>query len=93
MTTEVNQKDSDGAASVAMHAKAVESWSRQGVLCADDKHVLAAEDATELGVNLSGMAGLIGAGPQRLHQLLCVTLVLLEQRNPKLKWVQIVLGR
>lgn len=93
MAAEVGKESAGGRGSEALHEAAVGSWTKHGVLCAEDKHVLGANSAIELGVNLDGTAGLIGAGPVRVHQLLAVTLVLLTQKNPKLKWVQIVLGR
>lgn len=93
MAGEVGPKSSAGEGSVALHQEAVGIWTREGVLCAEDKHVLASQEAVELGVALNGKEGLVGGGPQRFHQLLAVTLLLLGERNPKVKWVQIVLGR
>ena len=93
MAGEVSKGGTQGEGSVALHNVAVGAWTEMGVLCASDKHVLGTQSAIELGVNLNGEAGLVGAGPERLHQLLAVTLVLLGHRNPKPKWVQIVLGR
>ena len=93
MAAEVDKKGSTGEGSVRLHHQAVGVWTEAGVLCAEDKHVLAAQDGVELGVNLNGTAGLVGAGPERLHQLLAVTVVLLQLTTPKPKWVQIVLGR
>ena len=69
------------------------AWTQHGVLRAEDKHVLATQDGIELGVNLNGTAGLVGAGPERIHQLLMMTVVLLQLHCPKPKWVQIILGR
>ena len=51
------------------------------------------EEAIELGVALNGKEGLVGGGHLRFHQLLVVTLLLLGQTCPKVKWVKIVLGR
>ena len=93
MAGEVGPKSSAGEGSVALHQEAVGIWTREGVLCAEDEHVLASQEAVELGVALNGKEGLVGGGPQRFHQLLAVTLLLLGERNPKVKWVQIVLGR
>ena len=83
----------EGDQSQQLHAQAVEAWDAAGVLCAADKHVMGATDAVELGVNINGDEGLIGGSPQRFHKLLCVTMILLQQRLPKVKWVQMVLGR
>ena len=47
--------------------------------------LLASQEAVELGVALNGKEGLVGGGPQRFHQLLAVTLLLLGERNPKVK--------
>ena len=93
MAGEVGPKQSSGSSSIALHEEAVEIWNKEGVLCAPDKHVYASNNAIELGVALNGTEGLVGGGPTRFHQLLIVTLMLLGQRNPKVKWVQIVLGR
>ena len=93
MAAEVGPNGGVGARSIALHQRAVDAWGQEGVLCAEDKHVYAAESAVELGVNLNGKDGLLGASPTRLHQLMVVTLRLLELNNPKVRWVQIVLGR
>ena len=93
MSGEVDKKGSTGSGSIELHTKAVGAWTAEGVLCAPDKHVLAAQDAVELGVNINGDAGLVGVSATRLHQLLVVTIILMQCRNPKPKWVQIVLGR
>jgi len=93
MAGEVSLKGLPDSASGELHRDAVAAWTQEGVLCAEDKHVLSAQDATELGVHLNGEQGLVGAGPQRLHRLLVATLMLLGERLPKVKWVQIVLGR
>lgn len=93
MAAEVGPKSGSGNRSVNMHGDAVEAWTGEGVLCAPDKHVLASQDAIELGVNLNGQEGLVGGGPNRFQQLLVVTLMLLGENCPKVKWVQMVLGR
>jgi len=93
MAGEVSLKGLPDSASGDLHREAVRAWTREGVLCAEDKHVLSAQDATELGVHLNGEHGLVGAGPQRIHKLLVATLMLLGERLPKTKWVQIILGR
>ena len=93
MAAEIGPKEGDGDRSKAMHAEAVGIWGDRGVLCADDKHIYASQEAIELGVALNGKEGLVGGGPQRFHHLLVVTLLLLGEQRPKVKWVQIVLGR
>eukprot|EP00435_Cladocopium_sp_Y103_P016708 s1499_g4.t1 len=93
MAGEVAPKGKAIGISQQLHEHAVSSWASHGVLCAEDKHVLGHQDATELGVNIQGDLGLLGGGPQRLHKLLCATLILLGHNLPKVKWVQIILGR
>ena len=44
-----------------LHEEVVESWNEHGVLCAEDKHILAATDAVELGINIQGDVGLVGS--------------------------------
>ena len=93
MTAELVPPHEAGGKSLELHQEVVGSWTRHGVLCAEDKHVLAAPSAIELGVDLNGREGLVGCGPERLHKLLVATLLLLGHKQPKAKWVQVVLGR
>eukprot|EP00435_Cladocopium_sp_Y103_P061038 s161_g22.t1 len=93
MAAEIGPRSGDGSRSKELHREAVDIWTREGVLCAPDKHVYASQSATELGVTLSGVHSLVGGGPTRFHQLMVVTLMLLAEKCPKVKWVQIVLGR
>ena len=83
MAAEVLREDDEGGLSEKLHAAAVQSWTEHGVLCADDKHVLASEHAIELGVQLDSETGLVGGSPERFHKLMAVTVMLL----------QVVLGR
>ena len=93
MAGEVMMKGNSSGFSEQMHGEVCTSWASHGVLCAEDKHILASQDATELGVNIQGKLGLVGGGPLRLHKLLCATLILIGHKLPKVKWVQIILGR
>eukprot|EP00435_Cladocopium_sp_Y103_P072813 s379_g41.t1 len=93
MAADVGPKQTSGQSSVALHQEAVGVWTEHGILCAEDKHVLGSQDAIELGVALNGKEGLVGGGPVRFHQLLVITLLLLGEKCPKVRWVQIVLGR
>ena len=75
-------KDNNWKGSQARHGEAVQAWTQAGVLCAEDKHVLGAQQAIELGVVLDGKSGLMGGSGPRLHQLLAMTLVLLGHKAP-----------
>ena len=93
MAAEVGPVESSREKSMALHREAVGIWNEEGVLCAEDKHVHASQEAIELGVALNGKESLVGGGPVRFHHLLVVTLLLLGEKCPKVKCVQIVLGR
>ena len=93
MAAEISKMGEEATLSQRLHSTAVESWTEHGVLCAQDKHVIGSVNAIELGVQLDSQAGLVGGSPERFHKLLTVTIMLLEQRLPKVKWVQVVLGR
>ena len=92
-TAEVRAKESPSQPLTDLHHAAMEAWDRKGVLNVPDKHVLGAREVVELGVRLNGDCGLIGASPQRVLNLVVVTLLLLEKKEPKRRWVQVVLGR
>ena len=79
--------------SARLHAQAVAAWDERGVLCAADKHVVAQKDTVELGTNLQGSAGWLGGSPERFKKIVSVTMSLLGCKNPKPRWVQVVLGR
>ena len=93
MTAELSPLGQPSGGSRQLHGEAVGSWTQHGVLCAEEKHVLAAPAAIELGVELNGVAGLVGCGPECIHKLLVATILLLGERQPKAKWVQVILGR
>ena len=93
MAAEVGKVGNSLGASERLHQEAVSAWEFHGVLCAEDKHVLGSNDAIELGVNVNAQSGLVGSSGPRLHKLLVATLMLLGQNLPKVKWVQIILGR
>lgn len=76
-----------------LHQETTKGWNDQGVLCAPDKDVLEASKATELGVAIDSVEGLLGGGPERFHSLIVATLMLLRENRPRAKWVQVVLGR
>lgn len=92
MAAEVGKIPSTGGSSV-LQQHATKGWCTEGVLCASDKDVLEASHATELGVHFDSPEGLLGGGPIRVRSLMVATLMLLKERLPKVKWVQIILGR
>ena len=94
MAAEVRRKGSEPQRlSEELHFRTVEAWKQSGVLCAEDKHVRGSVDGTELGVNIQGEEGWLGGSPSRLQKVIAVTLMLLGQKLPKPRWVQVVLGR
>jgi len=72
---------------------AMEAWHGTGVLTADDKQVLGASSATELGIRLDGQAGLMGASAERIFKTCLATVRVLETHARSLKEAQVVLGR
>ena len=76
-----------------LHGRAVDAWSSEGVLCSEDKHVRQAKVAVELGVQINGEAGLLGASANRIYKTFLATLALLSRGPPKIKQLQIILGR
>ena len=76
-----------------LHQAAMTAWEQHGVLCSPEKHVFRASVATELGVQLNGPDGLIGASSARIFRTILASLALLGRRQAKTKHVQIVLGR
>ena len=93
MAGELSAAETQEGLSQELHRTATQAWDEAGVLCAEDKHVLDASDAIELGVQLHSKAGLVGADQVRIQKVIVATLKLLEQNLPKVKWVQVVLGR
>ena len=93
MAAEVCRSDGPAGADLLLHEAAVESWDSHGVLCSEDKHVRQAEVATELGVQIHGPHGLVGASSDRIYKTLLATLALMERGPPKVKHLQIILGR
>jgi len=61
MAGEVCKKTSAPTASQVLHEEVVESWNEHGALRAEEKHILAATDAVELGINIQGDVGLVGS--------------------------------
>ena len=93
MGAELRNQSSQGRWSEQLHSKAVEAWDEAKVLCAADKHVIGSQEAVELGVQLHSQQGLVGGDAARFQKLLGATMMLLRQKLPKVKWVQVVLGR
>lgn len=62
-------------------------------LCSEDKHVRKADIATELGVQIHGPGGLVGASSERIYKAVLASLALLSHGPSKVKHLQIVLGR
>ena len=93
MGAEVRKTTEEGGASSRLHEIAVDAWSEAKVLCAKDKHVINSQEAIELGVQLHSEQGLVGGDALRFQKLLGATMMLLQQRLPKVRWVQVVLGR
>ena len=93
MAAEVCRSGEPSGIDLLLHEVAVGSWDSHGVLCSEDKHVRQAEVATELGVQINGPHGLVGASSDRIYKTLFATLALLEKGPPKVKQLQIILGR
>ena len=93
MSVELKDKGVNEGGPSRLHAEAMQAWDSHGVLNVPEKHVIGAPVATELGIRIDGKRKLIGAGGDRVHKLLVVTWMLLQQKQPCRRWVQIVLGR
>ena len=93
MAAEVSRDGRPGGGDLDLHRKAVGAWDSHGVLCSEDKHVRGANVAVELGVQINGEAALLGASANRIYKTLLATLALLARGPPKVKQLQIVLGR
>ena len=81
------------SADEAMQRLAVASWHSAGVLTAEDKQVLASKQATELGVRIDGVHGLLGSSAERLMKTCWVTFHHLCNPVWSKKEAQIILGR
>ena len=92
-SAEIRDRNADEGKLAEMHQTAMDTWDANGVLNVPEKHVIGAREVVELGVRLTGDQGLVGASPLRVRKLLVVTLLLLEKKFPKRRWVQVVLGR
>ena len=64
-----------------------------GVLCSVEKHVYQAQVATELGVEVNGLLGLMGASATRIFKAVLASLHLVKGRPLAIRTVQVVLGR
>ena len=78
---------------VKLQEIAMNAWRSAGVLTAEDKQVLGAPCAVELGVRLDGSAGLLGASAERVMRTALSTVRLLQLHGGSIKDAQIVLGR
>eukprot|EP00435_Cladocopium_sp_Y103_P026117 s1612_g6.t1 len=90
------QKGTDetpGIMGVQFHQQLEQAWTRVGVLSSAKKRVSGAPQVEELGAHISGSAGTIGAGPERLLKLIQTTLVVISKGRLSKKWVQVVAGR
>eukprot|EP00435_Cladocopium_sp_Y103_P016983 s2158_g4.t1 len=81
------------AIDVDLQSSAMRAWHGAGVLTADDKQVLGAEQATELGIRIDGKNGLLGASPERIFKTCLATLRILKTHAISPKETQVVLGR
>ena len=93
MAAEVTRFGSPAGTDLRLHEAAVDAWTSQGVLCSEDKHVRKADIATELGVQIHGPGGLVGASSERIYKAVLASLALLSHGPSKVKHLQIVLGR
>ena len=57
-----------------LQAAAMHAWESAGVLTTKDKQVVGARNATELGVRIDGVKGLLGGSPERVLKTIYVTL-------------------
>ena len=78
---------------VELQTKAMNSWESAGILTALDKQVLGSKEATELGVRIDGMRGLLGGSPSRFLKTIWSSLSLFLKGSWTKKEVQIILGR
>ena len=77
----------------SLQGKAMSAWHATGVLTADDKQVISAATAVELGIRLDGRLGLLGASPERLFKTALATVHVLQKHGGSVKDAQIILGR
>ena len=75
-----------------LQGKAMSAWHATGVLTADDKQVISAATAVELGIRLDGRLGLLGASPERLFKTALATVHVLQKHGGSVKDAQIILG-
>eukprot|EP00438_Fugacium_kawagutii_P036840 Skav204450 [mRNA] locus=scaffold1298:250701:254168:+ [translate_table: standard] len=77
----------------SLHTALEKSWEDSGVLSSAKKRISGAEQVVELGASLEGEVGTIGISQERLVKLVQTTLVVINKRRLRKKWVQIVAGR
>ena len=93
MAAEVARQGNGQGADRTLHGQATASWDASGVLCSSDKHVYQAPVATELGVEVNGPLGLMGASATRIFKAVLASLHLIGGRPLSSRMVQVVLGR
>ena len=93
MSAEVSRNCEPSKADEAFHARAVESWDKHHVLCSPEKHVWGTTVGVELGVQIHGPNGLVGASATRIFKAVLAALKLIKQKRGKIKDCQVVLGR
>lgn len=93
MSAEVARQKRGSGADRVLHEQATASWDSNGVLCSVDKHVYQAPVATELGVEINGKLGLMGASMTRIFKAVLASLHLVKGRPLSVRTVQVVLGR
>lgn len=93
MSAEVARQKRGSGADRVLHEQATASWDSSGVLCSVDKHVYQAPVATELGVEINGKLGLMGASMTRIFKAVLASLHLVKGRPLSVRTVQVVLGR
>ena len=93
MAAEVTRQGSGHGMDRMLHNQATASWDSSGVLCSVEKHVYRAQVATELGVEVNGLLGLMGASTTRIFKAVLASLHLVKGRPLAIRTVQVVLGR
>ena len=92
MATVVRQGPPEGL-DQHLHVGALDSWLDAGVLCSQDKNVYSAPIATELGVQIHGPLGLVGASIDRIFRAVLAGWKLISGSLSPIRTVQVVLGR
>ena len=93
MATEVVRQGPPKGLDQHLHVGALNSWLDAGVLCSQDKNVYSAPIATELGVQIHGPLGLVGASTDRIFRAVLAGWKLISGSLSPIRTVQVVLGR